>query len=399
MRTLPLDRRAALPLLVTALWILAPGADAWARSNDPPGKSPGQSPGQSVLQTATPAKSKEAPRVDLVIALDVSSSMDGLIDSARARLWDVVNLLAKAKPTPVVRIGLISYGHSGYSQSSGWVRKESELTTDLDAVYSKLFALTTSGGTEYVTRAVGEAIHHMQWEQSPNALKIIFVAGNEPADQDPTISLDASAADAREHHIVVNSIYCGKSTNAEFGRWRLLADRSSGMSAAIDQSAVAVVNTPVDSELARLSNELNNTYVAYGHKGKDKLANQAAQDHNAGSMGLSAAASRATAKSSALYANDEWDLVDARAHHKAPAAMPAAALPEPMRAMSPVEQEKFLAGKAEERAKLQKKIGELSEQRSGYLHAARKSRATVSFDDALDATVRKEGAAGGLHFE
>ena len=33
-----------------------------------------------------------SPRhVDLVIALDTSSSMDGLIDSARQKLWDVVD--------------------------------------------------------------------------------------------------------------------------------------------------------------------------------------------------------------------------------------------------------------------------------------------------------------------
>ena len=79
--------------------------------------------------------------------------------------------------------------------------------------------------------------------------------------------------------------------------------------------------------------------------------------------------------------------------------MPASALPEPMRAMSPVEQEKFLAGKAEERATLQKKIGELSAQRTRYLHAAKKAGSAVGFEDALDSTVRTQGAAGGLKFE
>ncbi|HEX8954615.1 MAG TPA: hypothetical protein VF945_22325, partial [Polyangia bacterium] len=61
-----------------------------------------------------------AKKVDLVIALDTSSSMDGLIDSARAKLWDVVNLLAHAKPTPLVRVGLLSYGNDGYDARVGW---------------------------------------------------------------------------------------------------------------------------------------------------------------------------------------------------------------------------------------------------------------------------------------
>ena len=49
-----------------------------------------------------------AKRVDLVIALDTSSSMDGLIDAARAKLWDVVNLLSHAHPSPILRVGLIA---------------------------------------------------------------------------------------------------------------------------------------------------------------------------------------------------------------------------------------------------------------------------------------------------
>ncbi len=38
-----------------------------------------------------------ATDVDLVICLDVSGSMNGLIDSAKIRLWDIVNELAKLK--------------------------------------------------------------------------------------------------------------------------------------------------------------------------------------------------------------------------------------------------------------------------------------------------------------
>jgi len=52
---------------------------------------------------AIPQSTNGAKRVDLVIALDTSSSMDGLIDAARQKLWDVVNLLSHAKPTPVLR--------------------------------------------------------------------------------------------------------------------------------------------------------------------------------------------------------------------------------------------------------------------------------------------------------
>ena len=52
--------------------------------------------------------------VDVVICLDVSNSMDGLIASAKIKLWDIVNDLAKVKPTPDLRVALYSYGNDGY---------------------------------------------------------------------------------------------------------------------------------------------------------------------------------------------------------------------------------------------------------------------------------------------
>src|SRR5688572_3640721 len=58
---------------------------------------------------------KEKKRIDLVLALDTSNSMDGLIGSAKARLWDVVNELARAKPMPELRVALLTYGNDSYS--------------------------------------------------------------------------------------------------------------------------------------------------------------------------------------------------------------------------------------------------------------------------------------------
>src|SRR6266478_937346 len=119
--------------------------------------------------------------IDVVICLDVSNSMDGLIASAKTKLWDIVNELAKAKPTPNLRVGLYSYGNDGYDAKIGWVRKDLDLTTDLDALYQKLTALTTNGGTEYVTRVCRDAMVQQQWSKEKDALRIIFVCGNEPA--------------------------------------------------------------------------------------------------------------------------------------------------------------------------------------------------------------------------
>jgi len=345
--------------------------------------------------------STAAKHVDLVIALDTSSSMDGLIDAARAKLWDVVNVLSHARPAPILRVGLISYGNDGYDARTGWVRKDAELTTNLDDVYEKLFALRTNGGSEYVARAVHDATADMKWEQDQGTLKIIFVAGNEPANQDPQIPVERALADARAKGIFVNAIYCGGDAAYEAAGWRQVASLGSGKYAAIDQNRVVAINTPMDSELAKLSNELNKTYVGYGAVAKEKADKQMAMDGLSGAAGAPVAASRAAAKASTLYRNDEWDLVDARAHGKKDVAhMKAAELPAPMQSMNEEQRTKYLDGKAHERAALQKRIADLSQRRDQFISAERKKQAAgpKTFDDAVTSSVRTEAESAGFAF-
>ena len=342
-----------------------------------------------------------AKKVDLVIALDTSSSMDGLIDSARAKLWDVVNLLAHAKPMPQLRVGLISYGNDGYDAKRGWVRKDAELTSNLDDVYEKLFALRTNGGSEYVARAVHDATGEMKWDQDQGTLKIIFVAGNEPANQDPQIPVERALGEARQRGIFVNAIYCGGDGAYEAAGWRQVASLGSGKYAAIDQNRVVAINTPMDGELAKLSNELNKTYVGYGAAAPEKAKKQAAMDTASGSAGAPVAASRAAAKASVLYRNDEWDLVDARKHGKKDVGrMSAEELPAEMRGMSDQDRTKYLDGKSRERTELQRRIADLSQKRDQFIASERKKQAAgpKTFDDAVTSSVRTEAESSGFSF-
>src|SRR5262245_23356211 len=91
---------------------------------------------------ASPASAQQAvkrPVVEVALCLDASSSMDGLIASAKQKLWDIVNDLARAKPAPELRVAVFSYGNNAYDAKAGWVRQEIDLTSDLDRVSQKLF--------------------------------------------------------------------------------------------------------------------------------------------------------------------------------------------------------------------------------------------------------------------
>ncbi|HEY3518755.1 MAG TPA: vWA domain-containing protein, partial [Gammaproteobacteria bacterium] len=296
--------------------------------------------------------------VDLVIALDVSGSMEGLIESAKQRLWDITNELARARPVPALRVAILSYGNPAYGEQAGYVRVDLPFTGDLDAVNATLFAFRTDGGDEYVARAIQTSLDTLQWSPERDALRIVFVAGNESAEQDPRLTIQQATAAAARRGVVVNAIYCGADGNAEARGWQRVATSTNGRYASIDQNAAAVANvaTPFDDELTALNGELNGTYVAFGAGGERGRANQAEQDSNAAAMSGAAAASRTVSKAGALYRAD-WDLVDAVESGKALAEIPSAELPAELRALQPAEREEFVREKAERRLALQQRIG------------------------------------------
>ena len=99
-----------------------------------------------------------------------------------------------------------------------------------------MFGLTTQGGTEYVARVTRDALAGLNWSTERDALKIIFVCGNEPADQDKEILLKNVAQTACLQGVIVNTIYCGNINDADARSWRQFATLAEGRFATIDQT-------------------------------------------------------------------------------------------------------------------------------------------------------------------
>jgi hypothetical protein len=337
--------------------------------------------------------------VDLVIALDVSGSMEGLIDSAKQRLWDITNELARARPVPALRVAILSYGRPSHGEQAGYVRVDLPFTADLDAVNATLFAFRTDGGDEYVARAIQTSLDTLQWSQNDDALQIVFVAGNESAEQDPQLTIERATGAAARRGIVVNAIYCGGDNDAEAASWRRIAANTNGLYASIDQHAAAAANvaTPFDARLAELNIELNATYVAFGVAGERGRMEQVAQDGNAAAMSPAAAASRTVAKAGVLY-RSEWDLVDAVRSGQSLADIPAADLPAEMQALAPAEREAYVGEKIERREDLQRQVGELAAERSRYIAAQTRDVAEPGLDAAILKGIREVAAMKGFSF-
>lgn len=329
--------------------------------------------------------------IDLVICLDTSNSMDGLIDSAKRRLWDIVTDLAKAKPTPQLRVSLYSYGNDGYSSSNGWVRKELDLSEDLDKVSEKLFGLKTHGGTEYATRVCRDALLEQKWSHHPKALKMIFVCGNEPVNQDREITVKTTAESAVRAGVFVNTIYCGQAQSSEAVGWKKFADLAEGKFIAIDQARGSVaITTPQDKKLAELSGKLNGTYMFYGKYAGEKKANQFAQDSNAAGLGAGAAAQRGSAKASGLYNNADSDLVDKKEKDKNfdLEKLDKSELPEEYRKLTKDELNKLIEENAAKRKAIQDEINKLSQDRAKHIAEEEKKTAAPG-EKALHEAVRE----------
>ncbi|MBL7133391.1 MAG: VWA domain-containing protein, partial [Phycisphaerae bacterium] len=362
----------------------------------------------ALAKTAAPPEKAAPPErrhVDLVICLDTSGSMTKLIEAAKQKLWAVVNELATAKPKPVLRVGLYHYGNDGLSRENGWVERLCPLTGDLDAVYGKLFALRTRGGTEYVARVVRAATDELKWNTDKRTLRMIFVAGNERATQDEkTYKLQDICKAAATKGIIVNTIFCGNEATGRRTGWADAAAWADGKYAAIDQKrGTVVVSTPYDKKLAKLSATLNKTYVPYGTRGKAGKANQKAQDANATSMNAPAAAQRAMAKGSALYRSHGWDLVDGIAEGKVDLAkVKNADLPKNMRKMSIKERKKYVDQMRTRRKKAQSQIKDLGAKRDKHVKAEMAKKGLddkAALDRVLRDTVREQAENTGFEFE
>ncbi len=357
-------------------------------------------------KAGAPAAPKAARQrhVDLVICLDTSGSMSGLIESAKKKLWAVVNELATAQPKPKLRVGLYHYGNDGLNKEDGWVKQLCPLTDDLDDVYGKLFALRTNGGTELVARVVRAATNELDWNTDKGTLRMIFVAGNEPATQDKTYGLQATCKAAATKGIIVNTIHCGNEQTGRNTGWADAARWADGRYAAIDQNrGTVVVNTPYDKRLSELSVQLNSTYINYGADGLKRKTNQVMQDKNAASLGGSAAASRAMSKGSSLYSNAVWDLVDAAKEKKVDITkLKDEELPKEMKGMTVEQRKAFIAKQAARRAEIQKQIAELGKKRQAHIKKEMESKGldeSSSFDAALRSAVREQAQQKNFKFK
>jgi von Willebrand factor type A domain len=349
---------------------------------------------------------KPKPKIQLAILLDTSSSMNGLINQARNQLWQVVNEFSKAEKEgikPTLEVAVYEYGNSNLSARTGYIRQVTGLTTELDEVSEALFSLTTGGGSEYCGYVIKTAVKQLNWSKSDGDIKAIFIAGNEPFTQGPVYFGEAIAL-AKNKGIVVNTIHAGNVHQGANTGWKDGALLSGGEYMSIDHNhRISHYNAPQDDEILRLNQQLNNTYIPYGAHGHSRYERQRMQDQKSKKVSPGLLAKRARAKSSGMYDNSRWDLVDAITTGKVKLEnISENELPEKLRKMSKAKRKVYLKEKIEARAKIKTKIVELTKKRDKFVAKKRQAEAKPSvatMNEAVTSAIQKQGKSKNYKFK
>ncbi len=324
-------------------------------------------------------------KIQVALLLDTSNSMDGLIDQAKSRLWNIVNTLTTLKyngKAPEIEIALYEYGNDGI-RDENYIRQVTPLTQDLDLVSEKLFALRTNGGNEYCGAVIRDASANLNWDENGKSMKLIYIAGNEAFDQGK-VNYKEVVSKAKAKNIYTNTIFCGSREEGIQTSWQNGASLGGGKYFNIDSNRkVMYIETPYDIRISECNTQLNDTYIYYGNRGSEYRLKQITQDKNAEAQSASNLVERTVAKSKKnAYKNEHWDLVD-KAEKDAGfiASVKESELPAELKGKSKEEIQKTITAKSAAREKIQKEIEELSKKRQLYIDGELKKRGTDDSDD------------------
>ncbi len=335
------------------------------------------------------------PKIQVAILLDVSGSMEGLIEQAKAQLWNMVSVMGKAQcnnnVTPKIEIALYEYGRTTNNRADGYVKQISGFTGDLDLLSKNLFSLTTNGGDEFCGHVIYTSLKDLQWDASAENYKVIFIAGNEDFLQGDILYTKA-CNEAKQKGVIVNSIYCGDSLQGIREHWNLSSECGNGSFTVINQNEkIDAIPTPYDSIIFSLNEKLNGTYIAYGRAGAQYLETQASVDKMNYSASKGAALKRATVKSNAkLYKNESWDMVDADGvDDKFIDKLDKKTLPDSLKNKTNEQLKQVVKEKAGQRSNIQKQIVEENTKRESFIATA-KAKAFVKNNTAtLETEIEK----------
>ncbi len=104
----------------------------------------------------------QSHRIEVVFVLDTTSSMSGLIQAAKEKIWSIATTMAGAQENPDIKMGLVAFRDRG----DAYITRVFDLSDDLDSMYASLMDFRAQGGgdgPESVNQALYDSIHKVSW--------------------------------------------------------------------------------------------------------------------------------------------------------------------------------------------------------------------------------------------
>lgn len=350
----------------------------------------------------------QSHRIEVVFVLDTTSSMSGLIQAAREKIWSIATTMASAQENPDIKMGLVAFRDRG----DAYITRVFDLSDDLDSMYASLMDFRAQGGgdgPESVNQALHDAIHKVSWSNDSNVYRVVFLVGDAPPHMDygNDVKYPVTLAAAAKKGIVVNAIQSGQH---QFTRpaWQEIASLGHGEYFQVEASGNAVaISTPFDEKLSGLAAELEDTRLYYGDA-ETKKAQKDKLDANTRlrkELSSEALARRDTFNATASgKANllGESELVDAISSGRVELdEIEEVNLPASLQAMAPEEQMEVITEQAQRRNELQQEIKKLSASRSNFIKQkiAAEGGADDSLDEKIYRAVKDQAASIGLTYD
>ncbi len=366
-------------------------------------------PNSTVIGPPLATSNSEISRIDAVFVLDTTGSMGGLLDAAKEKIWSIATTMAQADPAPEIRLGLVAYRDRG----DAYVTKVVDLSQDLDSVYAALMDFNAAGGgdgPESVNQALYEAVERISWSDDPHTYKTIFLVGDAPAHMDyqNDVKYPLTLDTAKRRGIIVNAIQCGTERRTT-QTWQQVAQLGGGEYLQVNQNGSAfALSTPMDGEIASLSQELDATRMYYGSNearaDKQRKLNATAKLHAHASESSRArrATFNVTPSGEANYLGDQELIDDVTSGRVEFEALPSSALPDTLKSMPQAQRKAWIEEIANRRKELKDRIKVLTEERETFLaEEVEKAQSSVknSLDHQLFRAIREQARAKGFSYD
>lgn len=346
--------------------------------------------------------------IEVVFVLDTTSSMSGLIQAAKEKIWSIATTMASAQENPAIKMGLVAFRDRG----DAYVTRTFDLSDDLDSMYAHLMEFSAEGGgdaPESVNQALYEAVHNISWSQGNHVYKVAFLVGDAPPHMDyhNDIKYPETLAVAARKGIVVNAIQSGQHDYTR-PAWQKIASLGNGAYFQVEDSGNAVaVTTPFDEKLSALATKLEQTRLYFGDEEAKKVqqskidANEKLRDELSKEALARRAAYNVTVSGKKNFLG-ESELVEAvtsgdvALEEIAPQDLPAS-----LQSMAPSEQMDVIEEQAQRRKDLQQEIKKLSDSRSRFIKQKVKEAggADDSLDEKIYRAVKNQAASIGLTYD